>query len=215
VTGTARRRYAGASAAERVAERRRRLLDAGLEVLGDEGWTAATVRAVCGRAGVAPRYFYEAFDDLDALAAAVFDESFDGLAATVVTAIAAAPDGLEPRVRAAVSTALRALTDDPRRARVLIVESHGAGPLADRRVARMRDVVALIAGYGREAFDAPPSAEPLLQVTATLLAGGLTETVASRLRGELPGDEDDLVDDLTALFVGTGRVAAARAARRR
>src|SRR5258705_353216 len=60
------RRYAGASADERRDERRARLLAAGLDALGTDGHRATTVRGVCARARLTPRYFYESFDDLDA-----------------------------------------------------------------------------------------------------------------------------------------------------
>ncbi|WP_320673153.1 TetR/AcrR family transcriptional regulator [Patulibacter defluvii] len=214
----ARRTYGGKSAADRQAERRARLLEAGLDAIGGEGWAATTVRGVCERARLTPRYFYEQFADLDALAVAVFDEAFARTTASVVAAIAAAPDAIESRVRAAIEAAFRDLTDDPRRARLLFAEAYATGPLAARRIERLRDVIALIGSYGREAFDVTAEAEPLLQVTATMLAGGLAETVGAWLRDDLPLEREALIDDLVALFVAGGRsaeaIARARAAGR-
>lgn len=210
----ARRNYGGISAEDRRAERRRRLLDAGIDVIGGEGWAATTVRGVCERARLTPRYFYEEFEDLDALAVAVFDEAFATTTATVVAAIAEAPGDIDARVRAAIETAFLAVTDDPRLARVLFAEAYAAGPLAARRIARLRDVVALIGAYGREEFDVTAAAEPLLQVTATMLAGGLAETVGAWLRDDLPLERDALVEDLAALFVASGRAAEAIARER-
>src|SRR3546814_9800124 len=68
------RRYGGASAEERAAERRSRLLAAGLELMGTRGLVGATVRGVAEEAGVAARYFYESFPTVDDLHLAVFDE---------------------------------------------------------------------------------------------------------------------------------------------
>src|SRR5579875_1024969 len=90
---TSTRPYRGVEAAERQAERRRRLLAAGLDLLGaDEGSTAElTVRGICRRAGLAARYFYESFTDKDELTSAVFDWVVADLAATTQAAVAAAP----------------------------------------------------------------------------------------------------------------------------
>ncbi|NHA01109.1 hypothetical protein G5V59_17810 [Nocardioides sp. W3-2-3] len=53
------RRYGGQDAAQRVAERRARLLAAGLAVMGERGVAGATVRGVAEASGLAARYFYE------------------------------------------------------------------------------------------------------------------------------------------------------------
>ena len=69
------RPYRGVEAPERLALRRRRFLEAGLDLLGaaDSDLAGLTVRAVCGRAGLSARYFYENFNDKDELVSAVFD----------------------------------------------------------------------------------------------------------------------------------------------
>jgi AcrR family transcriptional regulator len=48
-------------------------MDAAFQLLGTEGWSGTSVRAVCQGARLNPRYFYESFDDLDALVIAVYD----------------------------------------------------------------------------------------------------------------------------------------------
>ena len=76
------RPYRGVEAPQRVAERRRRLLEAGLDLLGGHPHPAdLTVRAICARSGLAARYFYESFTDKDMFVGAVF---FPLLGATLV-----------------------------------------------------------------------------------------------------------------------------------
>lgn len=58
---------------ERQEARRRRLLDAGLEVFGTDGFRAATVSRICREAGLTNRYFYEHFADREACLRAVYD----------------------------------------------------------------------------------------------------------------------------------------------
>ena len=84
----AERQWAGSRLADRQAERRRALLDAGLDLLGAEGGPAVGVRAVCRRARLTERYFYESFADRDALVAAVYDEVTERAHAALTGAVA-------------------------------------------------------------------------------------------------------------------------------
>ena len=86
------RPYRGIDAVERVAGRRRRLLDAGLDLLGAAGKDPAelTVRAICGQAALGVRYFYESFTDKDHFVGAVFDSVIADIAATTQAAVASA-----------------------------------------------------------------------------------------------------------------------------
>ena len=65
------RPYRGISADERRASRRARLLDAALEEVGERGMAGTTMTAVCARAGLTERYFYESFADRDEMLRAV------------------------------------------------------------------------------------------------------------------------------------------------
>ena len=67
----AARPYGGLAMEERVAARRARFIEAGVELFGTQGFRGATVRGVCAAAGLTDRYFYESFPTLEALLAAV------------------------------------------------------------------------------------------------------------------------------------------------
>ena len=68
------RDYGGISAADRRADRRRKLVAAGRHLWGESGIADVTVRGVCAHAGLIARYFYVQFDGRDALLFAVVDE---------------------------------------------------------------------------------------------------------------------------------------------
>lgn len=206
--------YAGQSAEHRVQARRRALLDAGLELLGTRGWSATTVRGVCTQAGLTARFFYESFAGLDELAVAVFDEIAADATLAVTTAVAAAGSGRRERAHAAIDAGVRALTDDPRRARVVFVEALGSEPLMRRRMRTMTALSAVIAGYGREDYAPPPAAEQLLRTTAGLLAGGVAELLIAWIDGALDVTREELVADCADLFVGVGDAARTIAERR-
>src|ERR1700734_2249675 len=102
------RPYRGVSAQERIAERRRQLLDAGLELFGTRGISAVGVGDVCAEAGLTKRYFYESFQSIDALAEAVFEEIRANLIARVAPAIVAGGPG---NIRPAIDAYVRAVTE--------------------------------------------------------------------------------------------------------
>src|SRR4029077_5184552 len=58
---TPQRAYGGVSAEDRIAARRAKLLDAGLELFGTRGYATTGVKDVCREAGLTDRYFYESF----------------------------------------------------------------------------------------------------------------------------------------------------------
>src|SRR3954454_7049906 len=100
----ATRPYRGVPARDRTAARRDQLLSAGLELLGSEGYSGTTVRGVCREAGLTPRYFYESFEDLEALLLAVFDELISETTRGVLEAVEAAPRDAHEKSRAAIGT---------------------------------------------------------------------------------------------------------------
>lgn len=118
------RTYAGQSHADREAERRSAFLDAGLELIGTEGYRAATVRAVCKQAGYTDRYFYALFGSTEGLLAAVYAELAERLQQSMDAAIQSAPDTLEGRTRAGLMAYFRFMRD-PRTARIMMGEVLG------------------------------------------------------------------------------------------
>lgn len=195
--------YRGATADERRAERRRRLMDAALEVIGTQGWTAATVRAVCEEAHVGPRFFYESFDDMNALAAAVHDEIVETALTRTLAAVDAAPDTLAAKTRAALETIIADLTDDPRRARVTFSEAHGSEVLMRRRFTAMRAVAEAMVGQIRGLVEPSAANERILQAVSLVLTGGFAELVLVWLDGGLDCDRDGLVTICTEFALTT------------
>src|SRR3954453_8680360 len=95
-------RYGGKSAEERQAERRRRFLDAALQLFGDTpGFRGTTVAALSEAAGLSTRQFYEAFRTLEDALAALHLQVNDWAEQAALAALADAADlPLEERVTA-------------------------------------------------------------------------------------------------------------------
>jgi AcrR family transcriptional regulator len=196
--------YAGMAAVERRAARRGRLLEAALELLGGEGWHATTVRGICARAGLTPRYFYESFADLDELLLALFDQLANEAAFLTLDAVVAAPEDARAKSRAAIEAFIRLVTDDPRKARVLFVEAVGSEALTRRRYETLRVFASLVAQQGREFYGMQQSVDPLIESSALMCVGGIAEILLAWLDGTLRCSRERLIDDCTDLFVATG-----------
>ena len=137
------RRYAGADADLRRERRRAELIASGLELFGTEGFRAVSVKKVCDHAGLTQRYFYESFADRSALLAGVYEDCVAFARSAVLNAAGSAggsqgsgvaADDVPAVARAALGAFIGALAENPRRARVMLVEVVGV----DQDLERLR-----------------------------------------------------------------------------
>jgi AcrR family transcriptional regulator len=123
------RNHKGVDAQARRQERRQRLLDAGLDTLGTKGYHATTVRDVCGAAGLSERYFYESFSGLSELFDTIYKQLHEALLGRLM-GILVSSRGQNTSQQDTVKLALTAwfayLSDDPRRARIMLIDALGA-----------------------------------------------------------------------------------------
>lgn len=192
------RAYRGVEAPERLAQRRRRFLEAGLDLLGsaDHDVGDLTVRAVCRQAGVAVRYFYESFTDKDDFVAAVFDWVIGDIATTTQAAAAAAP----PRAqnRAVMTDIVRTIADDPRVGRLLF-SSQLSNAVVVRKRAESGALFALLSGrYASTALRQEPNDR--IAAAAHFVVGGVGQTISAWLAGDIALSRQALVDQLTAMI---------------
>lgn len=155
------------------------------------------MRGVCQAASLNPRYFYESFDDLDALVLAVHDRVVDELKGAVATAVAEAGDDPVAVTRAVVDTTARFVDDDRRRARVLYVEALGNEALNRRRIEQGYAIADVMQGQ-------------LGGVAAALLVGGFSEVLMAWLDGRITVSRRQLVDETTTLFLAVGEAATTK-----
>jgi AcrR family transcriptional regulator len=188
------RPWRGISADDRRAERRQRLLDAGLELFGTRGVAATGIGDICEQAGLTKRYFYESFATIDELAEAVFEQITDLIAERVIPGIIAG-GGSDPRP--ALTAWVEAVVGDPRVVRILAVEDRGgrlAPPgagFADRAV----DLWFTFAGDEAQRRD-----DPALRLRAYAFAGAMGQIGLALHDGQLPMAIDEVIDELVALF---------------
>lgn len=201
MTDTAGRVYGGRSEAERRADRRARLVDAGLQLFGTEGWAAVTIERLCAQASVATRSFYEEFPGRESLIQAVYDDVVRTATEAVVAAVAGSGTSLPTRISAGIAAYVRHVTEDPRRARVAYREVRAVGGLEQHRHAVMVGFAELLEA------DLPGPVlphEPARRRVITLaLAGAVSEVLVDWVAHPEPRPAlEPVCEELSRLFTG-------------
>lgn len=197
-------RYGGRSAAERRAERRRRFLDAGLELFGrGPGYRATTVAALSEAAGLSTRQFYEEFSSLEGLLAELHLEVND-IAERAVLATLPEVRGLPLAERTARLFRAYAdtITADRARIRIAFVEIVGVSPRMDRqrlaRRARWVDFICAEAAAAAERGEIPGRD---YRIAAAAFTGSITGLLHDWDAGWVDATLDELIDELVQLLL--------------
>jgi AcrR family transcriptional regulator len=194
------RLYRGLSAAERNAQRRERLLEAGLELFGTEGYASTSIRAVSAEATLNSRYFYESFSSREDLLYHVYEKVIRDVASAVIEVTSRA-ETVEEQAREGLRVAWTILTEDPRKARVIALEVVGVSERLERLRRDNRHAFAdllvqntrLIHGGGIQA-----RLNPVL--TARSLMGAVVEVLVDWINDDVDATVEELVDHFTQLF---------------
>ncbi|MFF3463736.1 TetR/AcrR family transcriptional regulator [Streptomyces sp. NPDC002619] len=203
-------RYAGKSAKERQAERRRRFLDAALQLFGDTpGFRTTTVAALSEAAGLSTRQFYEEFRTLEDVLAALHLQVNDWAEQAVTAALPDAEDlPLAERAAVIFRTYAANVTADPRRIRITFVEIIGVSPrLEEQRLARRSRWVDLICAEARAAVERGEAAPRDYRLAATAFIGSVNGLLHDWNAGWVDATLDEVVEELVRQLLAILRPA--------
>lgn len=192
-------RYGGKSAEERQAERRRRFLDAALQLFGDSpGFRSTTVAALSEAAGLSTRQFYEQFRTLEDVLAALHLQVNDWAEGAAAAALAESRDlPLADRAAAVFRAYAANVTSDPRRIRITFVEIIGVSPrLEEQRLERRSRWVDFICAEAAEAAAHGEAAERDYRIAATAFIGSVNGLLHDWRAGWVDATLDEIVDEL-------------------
>jgi AcrR family transcriptional regulator len=179
-SGQRQGRWSGVPLPDRQALRRDELIAAGVTLLGSAGGPALTVRAVCRRAGLTERYFYESFPDRDEFVRAVYDDVCNRAMRALMSA---------GTPREAVERFVALMVDDPVRGRVLLLAPQVEAVLIHSGAAWMPSFIELLQSKLIAISD------PVLQkMAATGLIGALTALFTAYLDGRLTATREQFID---------------------
>ena len=204
-------RYGGRSAEERQAERRRRFLDAALQLFGDRpGYRATTVAALSEAAGLSTRQFYEEFRTLEDVLAALHLQVNDWAEQAVRAAVADAGGlPLADRVTAIFHAYAADVTADPRRIRVTFVEIVGVSPrLEEQRLARRARWIDLIRAEAEAAVARGEAVPRDYRLPAAAFIGSVNGLLHDWSAGWVDATLDEVVAELVRQLLGILRPVA-------
>jgi AcrR family transcriptional regulator len=187
--GQRRGRWSGVPLESRLAVRRDTLVAAGVQLLGGEGGPALTVRAVCRKAALTERYFYESFTDRDHFVRAVYDDVCTRAMTTLMSA---------STPREAVERFVALMVDDPVRGRVLLLAPTVEPVLTRSGAEWMPNFIELLQRKLSQIGD------PVLQkLIATSLIGALTGLFTAYLNGQLGATRQQFIDYCVDMLLST------------
>lgn len=175
-----------------AANQRARLQRAMIEIVGEQGHDAVTVRGLTRLAGVSTRTFYEHFEGKDDCLLSTYEAVIEQVASQLRPSRF---PGLGWKRR--LEEAMRALTVEaahqPKAARLVLVETFAVGPEA---LERMRSVGEALEGVIQESGPRTPAGEKLPPLVAKGIAAGVARAVGARLLAERARELPDIAPDL-------------------
>jgi AcrR family transcriptional regulator len=195
------RMYGGVTGEQRIAERRRKLIEAGMSLFGSPGSGSVRVKDVVAEAALTERYFYESFSDLDALFDAVLELSNETVESAVNAAVVKAPDDAISRISIALRTSIETVASDPRIIRVIFIEALGKGGRASTRrneiLARTAENFYRWSGIDMGDFGASPVDTRMRTIALT---GAASELLISWAEGLIDITAVEVADFLVGLY---------------
>ncbi len=200
---------------EQLAElQRARILSGMFDVVCERGAGGVSVAHVVQRSGVSRRTFYEQFSDREDCLLASFEQAL-ALAGQSVVAAYESERGWRERIRAGLVALLAFCDQEPRLARMLVVESQASGPrVAERRadvlgaLTRIVDQGGTLTGTpkgrvprGHAAAGKSGGAQSVSPLVAEASVGGVLAVIQSRLTQAKPEPLIVLTNELMSMIV--------------
>jgi AcrR family transcriptional regulator len=176
-----------------ASNQRSRLMGAMIEEVAERGYANATVARLVALAGVSKRAFHELFQTKEAYFLATYDAIVGNAVRRIGTAYRA-EDDWRARLCAAFYAYASEVVEEPKAARLVLVEVLGAGPAALARMQRTRLIFEQMVGAS---FDAAPDGVTLPPLIAKAIVCGVERITRQRLLAgdvaELPALADELM----------------------
>lgn len=151
------------------------------------------MRAVCRRANLTDRYFYESFASRDELLDVLYRQIADDFLGPM-TAFAVADDA--SRDRALSEALVDKVLEDPRKSRLFLVEPYSSTGLGQTTIAVMPAFTRLIQDHLFDRIEDPVRR----RLAAVTMASGNAGMFSAWLNGSLRATRTEIVDHLVAML---------------
>lgn len=199
-----RRSYAGQSARDRQAERLERLMNAGLELFGGQGYAGTSIERLCTAAAVSTRNFYEEFPSREALLMALHDRVMQRAADAVAEALDRTGDApVADRIAAGFRCYITETAGDPRWARIAYIEVVGVSVAVERNRALWRAKCAgILVGEAARSVARGEARQRDFSLTAVGIVGAINELVHHWSLQRDPDELERVIAEVVAIAHG-------------
>jgi len=195
--------YTGRSPAERDADRKQRLLAAGLELFGTDGYVTTPVERLCSAASVSTRHFYQLFANKEDCFLAVYDQVTGASLSRAVDTVArtvGAP--IRERIAQTFLAYVQPFLADPRAARITFVESIVVGASSEEHRQTFREaLVSTVEIEGTAAAERGEIDGRNFRIAALALIGAAGTIISDWARDPRAFSIESLEPDLVALAI--------------
>ncbi|WP_405163754.1 TetR/AcrR family transcriptional regulator [Nocardia sp. NBC_01499] len=185
--------WGGTTLTERREARRTALLEAALDLIGEAGASGVTMRAVCRRANLTDRYFYESFTSRDELLDVLYRQVAEEFLQPM-TAFAATDEPTRDRELARIL--VDKVLDDPRKSRLFLVEPYSSTGLGQTTISVMPVFTRLMQDHLFAHIDDPVKR----RLAAVTMASGNAGMFSAWLNGSLRATRDEIIDHCVAVI---------------
>lgn len=196
------RPYRGVAPADRIAQRRARLVASAVALFGSAGYGATSIKGVCNHAGLTERSFYESFGAKEDLLQAAYRHCAAQLHAVISAAAEAAAPTPSARMLAALGAYFGAIREAAV-ARVVLFEMDGVSATT---AATVRSVLDTTTAFIRETICRELPGAPQAGLSAELLAsavmGAVYQLAKVWFQSGYQRPQEELVRNAHAVFVG-------------
>jgi AcrR family transcriptional regulator len=188
------RRRSEQTSSEQRPSQRARLVGAMIELCARSGYQEVSVAQVSSQAGVSSATFYEQFKDKEHCLLTAYHAAAERLVGELQT-LGSGSGGWQGAVESALGAILQALQENPAAARVVLIESRGAGAVLQReRTQALSGFEAQVERF----LDSFTGGERTLDVPAGALLGGIRAAIVRCLRAHTEDRLTMLEADLIA-----------------
>jgi AcrR family transcriptional regulator len=197
------RPYRGVGPGQRRAERRERLLLAGLEEFTTTGYRSTKIAELCGLAGVSTRNFYEEFRGKEDVLLALHARINETAMAKVTAELDQVADAdVVTRIGKLVDVFVDSVTVDPRLPRLNYVEAVGVSPALEAQhqewVGRWAD---FISGEATRAADHGVAPVRDYRLTAIALVGAVTGLLREWQAHDPPDPSSAIAEEMKGFMI--------------
>lgn len=197
------RQFKGLSLAERKQVRREKLIEAGIEAYGTQGFYSVTVKDICLEAKLTERYFYESFKKSEHLFQSIFLQQIEILQQVIMQAIREVSPDPKKMVHAGLSALFDLLKNDPRLARIiyidamLVQELHNQATIGETMAKFDRMIHAFVMALVPQL----PQSEQEISLVATGLNGYVTQIAIRWVMSDFKQPQDEIVAACEVVFL--------------